>query len=125
MTYLLDVNTVLALLWATHSHHQRAQAWAKRKALALCPISELGFLRISSNPRGFGIPMNQARALLEEFCRKAQPTFVADSISARAISTDSFKTITDDYLAALAHKHGMLLATFDGGIRHQAVELIP
>jgi predicted nucleic acid-binding protein len=48
MTYLLDVSALLACLWQTHVFHQRACAWLAGKKLAVCPITEFGFLRISS-----------------------------------------------------------------------------
>ena len=48
MTYLLDVSTLLAFLWQTHAFHQRASGWLEGKKLAVCPITELGFLRISA-----------------------------------------------------------------------------
>lgn len=35
------------------------------------------------------------------------------------------KQLTDHYLASLAAKHKMKLATFDGKIDHPAVEVIP
>jgi predicted nucleic acid-binding protein len=49
MTYLLDIATLLAWLW-DHEHHERVLAWQKGQTVALCPITELGFLRISSQP---------------------------------------------------------------------------
>jgi hypothetical protein len=43
MTCLLDVSTLLAWLWADHEHHPRVIRWQKGKAIAVCPITELGF----------------------------------------------------------------------------------
>jgi predicted nucleic acid-binding protein len=37
----------------------------------------------------------------------------------------SGKHTTDFYLASLAARHGMVLATFDEGITHEAAFLIP
>jgi predicted nucleic acid-binding protein len=51
MTYLLDVNVLLAAVWDEHPNHQRAFEWIKDKNLAVCPISELGFIRISTNAK--------------------------------------------------------------------------
>jgi predicted nucleic acid-binding protein len=48
MTYLLDVNTLIAAIWISHAHYTKTDAWLRAKRIALCRISELGFLRISS-----------------------------------------------------------------------------
>ena len=49
MTYLLDVNVLVALFWPNHNHNKPAQAWFEGvKRFATCPITELGFLRVSS-----------------------------------------------------------------------------
>jgi len=39
--YLLDVSTLVALLWQTHVNNAKAIAWAAGKTLAVCPITEL------------------------------------------------------------------------------------
>ena len=49
MKYLMDVNLLIAAIWSTHTNHQKADAWTKDKELVTCPISELGFLRISDD----------------------------------------------------------------------------
>ena len=47
--YLLDVNVLLAVIWADHPQHANAFSWVSGKSVLLCPLSELGFLRISTN----------------------------------------------------------------------------
>ena len=54
MKHLLDVNVLLASVWANHSRHTEAFAWVEGKHIVLCPLSELGFLRISTNKKVFG-----------------------------------------------------------------------
>ena len=51
MIALLDVNTLIALAWPNHSHHQAAHLWfAKWKSgWATTPMTETGFVRVSSN----------------------------------------------------------------------------
>ena len=66
----MDVNLLIAAIWSTHTNHQKADAWTKDKELVTCPISELGFLRISTHPRGLNCDMAGARALLEDFLSK-------------------------------------------------------
>ena len=63
MTYLLDVSTLLALLWETHEFNERVTRWQENQSLAVCPITELGFLRISTQP-SFGLSPAEARRLL-------------------------------------------------------------
>lgn len=60
MKYLLDVNLLIAAVWTTHADHTKADAWITGKQLALCPITELGFLRISTHPRGLNSAMQGA-----------------------------------------------------------------
>ena len=59
--YLLDVAPLLALLWEGHEHHERAMAWLTKGKLAVCPVTELGFLRISTQP-AFGGDGDMAKA---------------------------------------------------------------
>jgi predicted nucleic acid-binding protein len=52
--FLLDTNLLIALAWPQHVHHGEAHAWfgkVARGAWATCPITQLGFIRISSNPK--------------------------------------------------------------------------
>ena len=125
MTHLLDVDALIALLSASHVHHARAKAFCTGKKLALCPISELGFIRIGSHPAGLNLTMEDARKTLGDFIRDEKPAFVPADARALdgAVATTSGKT-TDFYLANLAAAHGLKLATFDGGIKHRAAEVI-
>jgi predicted nucleic acid-binding protein len=68
MTHLLDVNVLLAAIWKEHPHHQRVFGWLKEKEIAVCPIGELGFIRISTNVKSsFAAPMDKTRELLKKF----------------------------------------------------------
>jgi predicted nucleic acid-binding protein len=111
MTYLLDVSTLIALLWRTHGDHAKVLDWTKGKKLATCPITELGFIRVSTS-KAFNLSMTDARKLLENFIGSVE--FVPDDLHALdgATAPTSAKT-TDWYLANLAHKHGMRWATLD------------
>lgn len=126
MTYLLDVSVLLALLYKRHAHHQRVSDWDRSGVkLAVCPLSQLGFLRISTQPV-FGATVKDARKALREWREKRKPEFIAcdmDALDTQAPSVGS-KT-TDFYLASLAEQRGMALATLDEGIAHKAVFVIP
>jgi len=59
MTRLLDINVLLAIAWPQHVHHARVKRWllaqtARGKlSIATCPLTQLGFLRISMNIKGY------------------------------------------------------------------------
>lgn len=67
---------MLALLWETHDFHERVTRWQENQSLAVCPITELGFLRISAQP-SFGLSPAEARRVLNEWKRVRKPVFVA------------------------------------------------
>ena len=47
MIYLLDVSTLVALLTATHEDNEKVAAWLPGKKVAVCPLTELGYLRVA------------------------------------------------------------------------------
>src|SRR3954469_16140591 len=118
MTYLLDVSTLIALLWDLHVHNERATRWQAKAKLAICPLTELGFLRISTQP-SFGATVVEARKMLRDWKRAQKPQFVSCDLD--SLDSDEPPTgtrTTDFYLASLARKHGMQLATLDESIGH-------
>ena len=48
MTFLLDVNVLMALLWENHEHHQVARPWFRQVTFATCPVTQLGFARVGT-----------------------------------------------------------------------------
>jgi predicted nucleic acid-binding protein len=72
MKRLLDVNVLLAAIWTNHSRHHECFAWLAGKELVVCPLAELGFLRISTNKKALNAPMEKARDLLQRFLGRAQ-----------------------------------------------------
>jgi uncharacterized protein len=124
MKYLLDVNALIATIWKNHPDHVKADAWLEGKELATCPLSQLGFLRISTNPKALNSDMPTARRLLEAFLEKHRPQFVADDLAPLKSSAGKSEQVTDWYLAELAASKGMKVATLDKGIAHAAVEVM-
>ena len=124
MKHLLDVNVLLAAIWSNHSRHAEAFSWLAGKSVVLCPLAELGFLRVSTNQKAINAPMETARELLEKFSQERQAERVWDDLLALDSRPQTSEQVTDLYLADLAAKHGLKLATFDEQIRHGAVELI-
>ena len=68
MTFLLDVNVLICGIWSKHPLHQRAFEGIAGKSLAVCPLAELGFLRVSTDERaGIRATMEDARTSLQKF----------------------------------------------------------
>jgi len=123
--YLLDVNMLIAAIWRDHQDQRRVEAWLQGRQMATCPISELGFLRISSGDTfPFRADPQPCRNALSEFVRKHRCRFIPDDFSPRRIAAESSTQFTDLYLAELAERHRMKLATLDARIFHRAIELV-
>jgi uncharacterized protein len=124
MKYLLDVNALLAAILSGHSSHTIVDAWIKGKTLTTCPLTELGFIRISTNPKAYNVSMALARRALEAFRAAHKADFVPDDLPALKSLARGSAEVTDCYLAELASTKGLKLATLDSGIMHAAAELI-
>jgi predicted nucleic acid-binding protein len=122
--HLLNVNILLAAIWDSHAHHARTFAWLKGKDVVLCPISGLGFIRISTHKRGYGFTMEAAREGLKKFAADRKANIIPDDLPALDSHPRTSDQVTDHYLADLAAKHGIKLATLDGQIKHASVELV-
>jgi uncharacterized protein len=124
--YLLDTNVLIALAWPNHVHHADATGWFLRKAASAfrtCPITQTGFVRISSNPSFTpeAVSPGEALALLDRITRLPGHGFwpddlaVADAFASRTVPA-SHRQVTDGYLLALALAREGVLATLDRGI---------
>lgn len=124
MKYLLDVSAIVALLWKNHVNHATTARWAEGKELAVCPLTELGFLRVSTSP-AFNATMEEARGTLQRFLDAESPEFIPADMRALEgdVAATSGKT-TDWYLASLAARHGMQWATLDARADHPARALV-
>jgi len=130
--YLLDVNVLIALTWPTHVHHARARAWFDHKAAsgwATCPITQLGFVRVSSNPsiiRDAATP-HEAITMLERLIEQPGHRFWAGGLAVGSVGPLAslvlvgHRQITDAYLLSLTQHNEGKLATLDNGVP----ELIP
>ncbi len=122
MTYLLDVNALVALGFANHEFHQRIAAWVRgqRPSLATCSITELGFARALSQAPAYGLTIAHARTLLQRIQRAnaSRFTFISDAhdLSHLPAWVRTAKQITAGHLLELARENGGVLATLDGGI---------
>lgn len=124
MRYLLDVNVLLAAIWENHPQHSRAFCWLAGKNIILCPLAQLGFLRISTNKKAINAPMNKARELLEIFAQERNAEWIPDDLVPLQSHPNTSEVVTDHYLADLAKTHRAKLATFDQNISHKSAEVI-
>ena len=133
MTYLLDVNVLIALIDPAHVGHDDAHLWfdsVGRNSWATCPTTENGVIRIVSNPKYPNTPGSPAfvaeivgklRALAgHHFWPDDVSLVAADQVDFTKILTSA--QITDTYLLALARQRGGQLASFDRKLSVAAVK---
>ena len=133
---LLDVNALVALAWDSHVHHTVIRSWFARNSeqgWATCPITESGFVRVSSNPKVLPSPIGveAARRVLSALRSLAGHQFLIDDVSMTDADVPRLfghRQITDAHLLALVRRQGLRLLTFDSALvtlaHHQDVELL-
>jgi uncharacterized protein len=122
--HLLDVNVLVALAWDSHVHHAHARRWFQAQAdegWATCPITESGFVRVSSNPKVLPHPLlpGTAREVLSALRAAGSHRFLADDVSLTDPDVPpiaSHRQVTDVHLLVLARRAGARLLTFDAGL---------
>ena len=122
---LPDVNVLFALVQPSHAAHTLAWSWFDDTAgFAMTPITELGLLRLSMNPKVMGqqITFADAVASLSSLRDDPRSCFVADdssltdaSISLQALQ--GYRQVTDLHLVNLAARHKMVLTTLDRSLQ--------
>jgi uncharacterized protein len=120
---LLDVNALLALGWSNHPFHDAvlerldhspSQRWAT------CLLTELGFVRLSSNPTVVNVRQSPAEAieLLQRLTADERHLY-CDILPTLASVRTTFKPllghqqVTDAYLVAVAAANDATLLTLD------------
>lgn len=129
---VLDANLLVALAWPQHAHHGRAIEWFRRVAdagWATCALTQLAFIRVSSNPRitSTNTTPRMAAELLRRLTALPGHRYLPETPP--PIDLPQFAQpqllghgqVTDLYLLALAMHHGCRLATLDAGVP----ELLP
>lgn len=121
---LLDVNALVALAWDSHIHHVPMREWFAANyssGWATCPITESGFVRVSSNPKALpaAISVSAARGVLAALRAVDGHRFLTDDVS--IVDQDvpelaGYRQVTDAHLLTLARRHGLRLVTFDTGV---------
>lgn len=124
MIPLLDVNLLVALAWPNHVHHRAAHTWFRRvhaEGWATCPITQSGFVRVSSNRAVVpdAASPRDAVLLLREMVELPGHVFWSDEVSiarSDAFALDRLtghRQVTDAHLLTLAVQHGGRVATLD------------
>jgi toxin-antitoxin system PIN domain toxin len=127
-TSLLDVNVLIAAAWPTHTAHEKVQAWfatATQPGWATCPMTELAFVRILSNPAfsPHALTPRDAATLLQANLAHPAHAFWADdlpfSVAVRPYlaKLNGHQQLTDAYLLALASHHKGKLITLDRSLK--------
>lgn len=132
MSFLLDVNVLIALIDPAHISHDAAhdgfQSW-QQQGWATCPITENGVIRIVGDRRYPNSPGSPAAVadMLRSMRLLPGYQFWRDHISlvdAQLVASSHILTsaqVTDTYLLALAKSYNGKLATFDRRLSTLAV----
>jgi len=121
---LLDVNVLVALAWPNHQFHRIATQRLERSRgrWATCAITQLGFIRLSSNPAVVGQARSpwEAASLLALMTQDDRHLYVSSlpSPSGGKFLQDlerihGSRQVTDSYLLTLAGQNQARLLTFD------------
>jgi len=126
---LLDVNVLVALAWPNHPFHAAAQRRLKGSdgPWATCATTQLGFIRVSSNPaiNETAVTPSTAAALLDSMARDPLHRYLnetpapAETASAFA-GIRGYRQVTDAYLVKVAQRHGARFLTLDVKLRDMA-----
>lgn len=133
MTFLLDVNVLIALIDSAHVGHDAAHHWFEAEgqgAWATCPLTENGVVRIIGHPKYPNTPGSPAvvAAIVTQLRMLPGHVFWPDDISlvgAEHVDSTQILTsgqVTDSYLLALAVAQEGRLATFDHRLSVKAVK---
>ena len=137
MTYLPDVNVWVALAVAEHVHQNAARQWLDSVIdddIAFCRVTQMGLLRLLTNPSAFGkdvLTASTAWKVFDLFAQDGRVVFAPEpaglSSEWRAASENRAAGAnfwTDAYLAAFAMTAEVAIVTFDRGFRdHRGVQV--
>jgi len=128
---LLDLNVLIALADQRHDQHQIARSWftaSGKNNWGVCPLTEAGFMRVTTNPIFRPAPhsFSRAKAILQSLKSlsgyqywEMKESWV-DLTAPFAARIAGHQQVTDAYLLGLAIKEDGWLVTFDKGIRYMA-----
>lgn len=129
--YLLDLNALISLADPDSVHHQAMHRWfdsSGKQDWGVCPLTESGFVRVTTNPiyGGATRTIAQATAILAEFSKFAGYRFWpmrgawAELTAPFAARILGHQQVTDAYLLGMAIRENGVLVTFDASIAYLA-----
>lgn len=121
---LLDVNVLIALVWPCHVHHGLVRDWfyaIKEEGWRTCADTEIGFIRLSSNPKIIEDAVSPFTAynLLLELKKVGSHMFVGTeldqgfSIKLPLEMMAGHRQVTDFHLVSVAIASKGVLSTLD------------
>ena len=122
---LLDVNVVIASVFADHVMHGRARGFVEGlERFHTTPMTQGGFLRFATRPwknerkqeQPPRLTMADAQAKLREFTASEGDSFLPDDAPFTDLglrSMQGHRQWTDAYLLHLARQHGLALASLE------------
>ena len=122
---LPDVNVLLALAWPNHQHHAAAHRWFRgeaRHGWATCALTQLAFIRLSSNSAytAEAVDPGAAAAVLQQYCTHPghqfweSPPAAEPRLYQRALG---HQQVNDAWMVELARQRGGRLVTFDAPLQ--------
>src|SRR5947209_415575 len=128
---LLDLNVLLAIAWPNHQFHVAARHRLEPATArwATCALTELGFIRLSSNPAAVSSAVTPAQAAVMLAAMVSDPWHVYLEVLPSPVGTQGrsalasilgSKQVTDAYLLTLARRHEATFVTFDSRLRELA-----
>jgi toxin-antitoxin system PIN domain toxin len=116
VSWLLDVNLILASRWRTHPDHHNSKSWVDSAAeFHTCSITELGFIRVSLSAV-YRASWGEAQEALARLHARPGYRFLADDVDGAGSPESDAKDTTDAHLVALAKRHNLKLATLDSAL---------
>ncbi|MBI3853475.1 MAG: PIN domain-containing protein [Verrucomicrobia bacterium] len=122
---LLDVNVIIASVFADHMMHGAARSFVERlERFHTTPMTQGGFLRFATRPwrnerkeeQPPRLTMAEAQAKLREFTAADGHVFLPDDAPFTEVglrSMQGHRQWTDAYLLHLARTHGLALASLE------------
>jgi toxin-antitoxin system PIN domain toxin len=126
--FLLDVNILVALFDAAHSHHRIVARWFSLPGLrwGVCALTEAGFLRITTSTPADRRTLEQATNIVKSFSNDPNFTYWPIRTSWASLAEPfqgrlyGHQQITDAFLLGLAVKENGILVTLDKAMKHLA-----
>jgi hypothetical protein len=123
---LPDVNVLISVAWPNHQFHvaatRRLESGAAR--WATCALTQLGFIRLSSNPSAVPGAKSPAEAasLLASMVRDPLHIYLESlpppvELQRGFEKIVGYKQVTDAYLLSIARRYGATFVTFDARLK--------